>query len=88
MSLPVMTGYAAMILVEFEHDIRVATYDVEVMQGDALEILDEREDFLVTHDSGRSRIGRGGELVFLLDAPANNGIESRRQQHDERIASG
>ena len=35
-----------MIRVEFEHDIRVATYGLEVVSGDAFEVLDELADLI------------------------------------------
>ena len=51
MSFPVVAGYAVMILVEIEHDIRVATYGVQVVPGYAFEVADKRADLLVTHDA-------------------------------------
>ena len=76
-----------MIRIEFDHDIRAATYHVQVVARNALEVLDEVRHLVRVHDAGGLRAGRSRQFLFLLDPPAQDCVESRGLQKDQGIQS-
>ena len=72
-----------MILVEFEHDIRVATYGFQVAPGYAFEVADEFADLLVAHDAaGIMSDSVVREFIRYFERITRNNLQTVRSNAD------